>query len=109
MRCGSSDEKCDAATGQNNPAFGQVRTGGPQRLIGCPESYWGGTCPISHIAPRAAPDRMSHSGPSNDPVRSEEALAFQHGFSATPLIALVAARLPLSPEVLESSLWLRKR
>jgi len=33
MRCGASDEKRDAATGQNNPAFGQVRTGGPERLI----------------------------------------------------------------------------
>jgi hypothetical protein len=28
MRCGASDEKRDAATGQNNPAFG-----GPERLI----------------------------------------------------------------------------
>ncbi len=35
MRCGSSDEKRDAAAGQKNPAFGQVRTGGPERLIGC--------------------------------------------------------------------------
>ncbi len=75
MRCGASDEKRDAATGQKNPAFG-----GPERLIGCPESYWGGACPPSgtrgpHIAPRAAPARMSRSGPSNDPVRSEDALA----------------------------------
>ncbi len=30
MRCGASDEKRDAATGQKNPAFG-----GPERLIGC--------------------------------------------------------------------------
>jgi hypothetical protein len=35
MRCGTSDEKRDAATGQMNPAFG-----GPERLIGCPESSW---------------------------------------------------------------------
>jgi hypothetical protein len=28
MRCGASDEKCDAATGQKNPAFG-----GPERPI----------------------------------------------------------------------------
>ncbi len=28
----------------------------------------------SHIAPRAAPNRMSRSGPSNDPVRSDNAL-----------------------------------
>ena len=35
MRCGASDKKRDAATGQKNPAFGQVRTGGPERLIGC--------------------------------------------------------------------------
>jgi hypothetical protein len=34
MRCGASDEKCDAATGQKNPAFGQVCTGEPERLIG---------------------------------------------------------------------------
>ena len=30
---------------------------------------------MTRIAPRAAPDRMSRSGPSNDPVRSEDALA----------------------------------
>jgi len=30
MRCGASDEKRDAATGQKNPA-----SGGPERLIGC--------------------------------------------------------------------------
>ncbi len=30
MRCGVSDEKRDAATGQKNPA-----SGGPERLIGC--------------------------------------------------------------------------
>ncbi len=29
---------------------------------------------MTHIAPRAAPDRMSRSGPSNDPVRSDVAL-----------------------------------
>ena len=65
MRCGASDEKRDAATGQKNPAFG-----GPERLIGlrC------GACPMTHIALRAALARMSRSGPSNDPVRSEDAL-----------------------------------
>ena len=35
MRWGSSDEKRDAAMGQKNPAFG-----GPERLIGCAESFW---------------------------------------------------------------------
>ncbi len=30
MRCGASDDKRDAATGQKNPAFG-----GPERLNGC--------------------------------------------------------------------------
>jgi hypothetical protein len=74
MRCGASDEKRDAATGQKNPAFG-----GPERLIGCPESFWVALCPPSgtrgsRIAPRAAPARMSRSGPSNDPIRSEDAL-----------------------------------
>ncbi len=78
MRCGSSDEKRYAATGQKNPA-----SGGPERLIGGPESFraalarhlgLGGT----HIALRAAPNRpiarMSRSGPSNDLIRSEDAL-----------------------------------
>ena len=61
MRCGASDEKRDAATGQNNPA-----SGGPERLIGCPESFWAALPPYEtrgpHIAPRAAPARMSRSG-----------------------------------------------
>ncbi len=70
MRCGASDEKRDAATGQKNPAFG-----GPERLIGCVAALarhlgLGGP----RIAPRAAPNRMSRSGPSNDPVRSDSAL-----------------------------------
>ncbi len=68
---GSANLERDAATGQKNPAFG-----GPERLIGCVA----GACPPSgtrgpHIAPRAAPARMSRSGPSNDPVRSDVALA----------------------------------
>ncbi len=54
MRCGSSDEKRDAATGQKNPAFG-----GPGQLIGC----------VAALA------RMSRSGPTNDPVRPDNALA----------------------------------
>ncbi len=71
MRCGASDEKRDAATGQKNPAFG-----GPERLIGCVAALarhlgLGG----AHIALRAAPARMSRSGPSNDPIRSEDAPA----------------------------------
>ncbi len=56
MRCGASDEKRDAATGQKNPAFG-----GPERLIGCPESYWAALArhlglggPTSRRAPRLA-------------------------------------------------------
>ena len=53
MRCGASDEKCDAATGQKNPA-----SGGLERLIGC----------VAALA------RMSRSCPSNDPVRSDNAL-----------------------------------
>ncbi len=41
-----------------------------------------GACPPSekvgpHIAPRAAPARMSRSGPSNDPIRSDNALALK--------------------------------
>ncbi len=59
MRCGASDETRDAATGQNNPAFGQVRTGGPERLIGGPESFWAALArhlglggPTSRRAPR---------------------------------------------------------
>ena len=49
MRCGASDEKRDAATGQKNPAFG-----GPERLIGCPESFWAALAryPTSRRAPR---------------------------------------------------------
>ncbi len=49
MRCGTSDEKRDAATGQKNPAFG-----GPLRLIGGPGSFLGGACPMptSRRAPR---------------------------------------------------------
>ncbi len=55
MRCGASDEKRDAATGQKNPAFGQVRVGGPERLIGRVASLarnlrLGG--PTSRCAPR---------------------------------------------------------
>ena len=74
MRCGTSDEKRDAATGQMTPAFG-----GPGRLIGGPESYWAALARHlrlggPHIAPRAALARMSRSGPSNDPVRSDNAL-----------------------------------
>ena len=45
MRCGASDEKRDAATGQNNPAFG-----GPERLIGCVATL--ARCPTSRRAPR---------------------------------------------------------
>ncbi len=83
MRCGVSDKKRDAATGQKNPAFGQVRTGGARAAHRLRRELLGGACPPSgtrgsHIAPRAAPDRpiarMSRSGPSNDPVRSEDAL-----------------------------------
>ena len=74
MRCGASDEKRDAATGQKNPAFG-----GPERLIGCPESFWAALARHlglggPRIAPRAAPNRMSRSGPSNGPIRSDNAL-----------------------------------
>ncbi len=54
MRCGTSDEKRDAATGQKNPA-----SGGPERLIGCPESFWAALArhlglggPTSRRAPR---------------------------------------------------------
>ncbi len=54
MRCGASDEKRDAATGQKNLAFG-----GPERLIGCPESFWAALArhlhsggPTSRPAPR---------------------------------------------------------
>jgi hypothetical protein len=49
MRCGASDEKRDAATGQKNPAFG-----GPERLIG----YVAALARCPKIAPRAAPARM---------------------------------------------------
>jgi len=55
MRCGASDEKRDAATGQKNPAFGQVRTGGPERLIGCVAAlarHLGLGGPTSRRAPR---------------------------------------------------------
>ncbi len=45
MRCGASDEKRDAATGQKNPAFG-----GPERLIGCVAAL--ARCPASRRAPR---------------------------------------------------------
>ncbi len=80
MRCGSSDEKRNAARGQKVPAFGQVRTGGPERRIGCVPALarhpgLGG----ARIAPRAAPDRMSRSGPSNVRVRSEDALEASPG------------------------------
>ena len=76
MRCGASVEKRDAATGQKNPASGQVRVGGQgdasaaQRAFGrrLPAIYESGG------AHRAAPARMSRSGPSNDPVRSDNAL-----------------------------------
>ncbi len=40
MRCGTSDKKRDAARGQKNLAFG-----GPERLIGCPESFWAALAP----------------------------------------------------------------
>ena len=55
MRCGASDKKRDAATGQKNPAFGQVRTGGPERLIGCVAAlarHLGLGGPTSRRAPR---------------------------------------------------------
>ncbi len=55
MRCGTSDEKRDAATGQKNPAFGQIRTGGPERLIGCVAAlarHLGLGGPTSRRAPR---------------------------------------------------------
>ena len=39
---------------------------------------------MTPIAPRAAPDRMSRSGPSNDRVRSKDALDYQR-FADTPL------------------------
>ena len=55
MRCGASDEKRDAATGQKNPAFGQVRTGGPALLIGCVAAlarHLGLGGPTSRRAPR---------------------------------------------------------
>ncbi len=55
MRCGTSDEKRDAATGQNNPASGQVRTGGPERRIGCVAAlarHLGLGGPTSRRAPR---------------------------------------------------------
>ena len=45
MRCGVSDEKRDAGTGQKNPAFG-----GPERLIGCVAAL--ARCPTSRRAPR---------------------------------------------------------
>jgi len=45
MRCGTSDEKRDAATGQKNPAFG-----GPERLIGCVAAL--ARYPASRRAPR---------------------------------------------------------
>ncbi len=73
MRCGASDEKRDAATGQKNPAFRQW-------------GWWAtaahrlrcGACPMSHIELRTAPARpiarMSRSGPSNDRVWSEDTL-----------------------------------
>ncbi len=58
MRCGASDEKRDAATGQKNPAFG-----GPERLIGCPASFWAALArhlglggPASRPARRACPN-----------------------------------------------------
>jgi hypothetical protein len=54
MRCGASDEKRDAARGQKNPA-----SGGPERLIGGPESFWAALArhlglggPTSRRAPR---------------------------------------------------------
>ncbi len=79
MRCRESDEKRDAATGQKNPAFGQVRTWGATAAHRLPRELLGGACPpsgtrMTRIAPRAAPCRMSRSGSSNDPVRSEDAL-----------------------------------
>ncbi len=55
MHCGASDKKRDAATGQKNPAFGQVRTGGPERLIGCVAAlarHLGLGGPTSRRAPR---------------------------------------------------------
>ncbi len=52
MRCGASDEKRDAATGQKNPAFG-----GPERLIGCPASFWAAVLPA--IWDSGAPHRAA--------------------------------------------------
>ena len=50
MRCGASDKKRDAATGQNNPAFG-----GPERLIGCVAALARHTRPgVPHRAARRA-------------------------------------------------------
>ncbi len=60
MRCGTSDEKRDAATGQKNPAFG-----GPERLIGCVAALarhlgLGGT--------RGAPHRAARRACPNEPL-----------------------------------------
>ncbi len=63
MRCGASDEKRDAATGQNNPAFG-----GPERLIGCPESFWAALARhlgLGGPAGRRAPRPVYASGPAD--------------------------------------------
>ena len=60
MRCGASDEKRDAATGQNNPAFG-----GPERLIGCPESFWAALA--RHTRP-GDPHRAARRACPNEPL-----------------------------------------
>ncbi len=55
MRCGASDEKRDAATGQKNPASATFDLGGPERLIGCVAAlarHLGFGGPTSRRAPR---------------------------------------------------------
>ncbi len=60
MRCRASDEKRDAATGQKNPAFG-----GPERLIGCPESFWAA---LPAIWDSGAPPRAERRACPNEPL-----------------------------------------
>ncbi len=74
MRCGASDEKHGRGHGTKEPG---LRWAGAAHRV--PRELLGGACPPSgspgpHVAPRAAPARMSRSGPSNDPVRSDNAL-----------------------------------
>ena len=57
MRCGASDEKCDAATGQKNLAFG-----GPERLIGCVAAL------ARHLGP-GVPHRAARRALPNEPLR----------------------------------------